>query len=272
MKKNDCNIVRDLIPIVIDRVASDESRQIVEEHIANCKECQQQYDEMKAELPAVTRVEYEEEQKKFMETVRAVRKTRLKRRIKAIALALILCAAAAFGGTLAYFYLYTDYSVVVDNKLYSLNLSQLNDGRIVVTIDPFGINFGFGAAHDTYVEAGKEVHHLYAEAARIRLKTDNIVRSKWDMYSFKPEELSKLHEIRQGKPNNYITIWSQGDPIPPASKEMEAYFVLEDQMDAYWQSLPSNNDAGEIAVIDNWNYFDLQTKLEKARDAVPEWK
>ena len=34
MKKNECAIVRDLIPPVIDRVASEESREFVENHIA----------------------------------------------------------------------------------------------------------------------------------------------------------------------------------------------------------------------------------------------
>ena len=39
MNKNDCNVVRDLMPLVLDRVASDESREIVEEHITACGEC-----------------------------------------------------------------------------------------------------------------------------------------------------------------------------------------------------------------------------------------
>ena len=34
MKNNDCNIVRDLMPLVLDRVASDESREVVEDHIS----------------------------------------------------------------------------------------------------------------------------------------------------------------------------------------------------------------------------------------------
>ena len=41
MKKNDCNVVRDLMPLVIDRAASDESREFVEAHIAGCAECRE---------------------------------------------------------------------------------------------------------------------------------------------------------------------------------------------------------------------------------------
>ena len=63
MKRNDCNIVRDLMPLVLDRVASDESREAVETHIISCEECRRQYDAMKSNLPEGTRAEYEEEQK-----------------------------------------------------------------------------------------------------------------------------------------------------------------------------------------------------------------
>ena len=42
MKKNDCNVIRDLMPLVLDRVASDESRALVEEHMNSCEECRKQ--------------------------------------------------------------------------------------------------------------------------------------------------------------------------------------------------------------------------------------
>ena len=51
MKKNECNVVRDLMPLVLDRAASDESRELVEDHISSCGECRKQYDAMKTDLP-----------------------------------------------------------------------------------------------------------------------------------------------------------------------------------------------------------------------------
>ena len=71
MKKNDCNVVRDLMPLVLDRVASDESRALVEEHMNSCEECRKQYEEMKADMPEETRAEYEAEQRNIMEIGRA---------------------------------------------------------------------------------------------------------------------------------------------------------------------------------------------------------
>ena len=102
MKKNECNVVRDLMPLVLDRVASDESRELIEEHIASCEECRKQYDEMRSALPEETRVEYEEDRKQFTDALKSVRKQRLKRRIRMIALAAIVCLAVMLAGLFAY--------------------------------------------------------------------------------------------------------------------------------------------------------------------------
>ena len=52
--KNECNVARDLMPLVIDGVASEESQKYVDEHIAECHECKLMCGEMHAALPQVT--------------------------------------------------------------------------------------------------------------------------------------------------------------------------------------------------------------------------
>ena len=37
--KTDCNVIRDLLPLYADEVCSDESRVLVDEHLAECAEC-----------------------------------------------------------------------------------------------------------------------------------------------------------------------------------------------------------------------------------------
>ena len=70
MKKNDCNVIRDLMPLVLDRVASDESRGLVEEHMETCEECRKEYEKMKADMPQETLAEYEEEQRAIVEELK----------------------------------------------------------------------------------------------------------------------------------------------------------------------------------------------------------
>lgn len=49
----DCNVVKDLIPLYIDDCCSQESVQIVEEHISHCQECKQLIEVMKTSTVAV---------------------------------------------------------------------------------------------------------------------------------------------------------------------------------------------------------------------------
>ena len=45
-----CEVVRDLIPLVIDDVASEESRNLVGEHLETCEACRAYRDGMAAQL------------------------------------------------------------------------------------------------------------------------------------------------------------------------------------------------------------------------------
>lgn len=49
--KTDCDIIRDLLPLYSDKVCSESSRRLVEEHCAECEECSEQLLAMSAELP-----------------------------------------------------------------------------------------------------------------------------------------------------------------------------------------------------------------------------
>ena len=46
MEKITCNVVRDLLPLYVDDVLSDDSRKLVEEHMRTCNKCRSYYDEM----------------------------------------------------------------------------------------------------------------------------------------------------------------------------------------------------------------------------------
>lgn len=49
--RTDCDIIRDLLPLYSDKVCSESSRRLVEEHCAECEECSEQLLAMSAELP-----------------------------------------------------------------------------------------------------------------------------------------------------------------------------------------------------------------------------
>lgn len=50
MAKVNCNVIQDILPLYIDDVVSDDTRELVEEHLQNCEICQKVYDETKMDL------------------------------------------------------------------------------------------------------------------------------------------------------------------------------------------------------------------------------
>ena len=266
MKKNECAIVRDLIPPVLDRVASEESREFVENHIAACEECRKQYEEMKADLPEEVRAEYEEDQQRYREVLRSVRKTRIRRRITALVLAVVICFAAVLGGLFAYDKLFNDLSVIVSPNDYPVTLSRMKDGSIVVTADIRKLHFNRLSTTETVEEDGNRVLYLYYMAAPIHSSDPD---AGWKQQKEAMNRLSgdtRYTEIRTGIPGHSILAWKEGDPIPAASEEMETFFALEEQWSRRYQSLAESEDWDTVFMSD---WYD---SLENARLAVPEWQ
>ena len=268
MKKNDCNLIRDLMPLVIDRVASDESREAVEDHILTCEECKKQYDQMKADLPEDTRAEYEAEQQKFKEAMKSVRRTRLRRRIRIIALAAVVCLVAVFAGAFAYDRLFNHYTVPVELDRYTVSLAQLKDGSIMATADIHDMHFSRLSTSDFFPTEDDSgiILYLYYMAAPIHISDPNSEwkeQKEWMNYVRFDEDPKPVVEIRQGRPDHYITLWKTEDgPLPAASEQMETYFALERE---------SWSEERKVVVFDE-SYFALQDRIEEARKLVPEWQ
>lgn len=50
MTKINCSIIQDILPLYVDEVVSDETREMVDEHLRHCEACQQEMKMMKQEL------------------------------------------------------------------------------------------------------------------------------------------------------------------------------------------------------------------------------
>lgn len=52
MNKINCNIIKDLLPLYVDKLTSSESNEVIEEHLNNCDECKRNYEQMNAPIEA----------------------------------------------------------------------------------------------------------------------------------------------------------------------------------------------------------------------------
>src|SRR5699024_4395510 len=46
--KISCNVIKDMLPLYVENLGSNETRKIVDEHINNCDDCKKELEEMKA--------------------------------------------------------------------------------------------------------------------------------------------------------------------------------------------------------------------------------
>ena len=129
---NNCNVARDLMPLVIDGVASEESQQYVDEHIAECTECALTYGAMKVELP---RANQEKERAEMEKAAKEMRKKRRKRIAKSVVLGVVLCFVLVVGGLRLWeeLTLYSRYPMAKSEV--AVQLYKMSDGTGLIVYD-----------------------------------------------------------------------------------------------------------------------------------------
>ncbi len=93
--KNECSIVRDILPLYIENIVSNETANFVKEHLENCSECTKEYEDLKTgtkieKISNETQSHLEEEALKSMNTIRK----KMRRKIYCVAsvIAIIIIA------------------------------------------------------------------------------------------------------------------------------------------------------------------------------------
>ena len=100
MEKIKCNVIQDILPLYIDDVVSDDTKELVEEHLQNCEICQRVYHETKTDLENDMKVSVQtKESSNEANDLKNFRKFLKKRKIKTILLSIaatIVCFVAVF--------------------------------------------------------------------------------------------------------------------------------------------------------------------------------
>lgn len=256
-----CDIVRDLIPLVIDEAASAASAAAVHDHIAGCRECQKTYALMRSDLPQTTARGGAE----FIRIAKRMRRRRLQKRILVLILCLAIGAAVALGGMWGWTLLRYRDTQTVDIQAYRVFLSELQDGSAVASVDFCG--------HDerTLVEVTEAGSILYITAKRAiwpeRLDEPQAA-AHWIIEA---DEWNGYCEIRMGTEADYKAVWKTGESVPRASEEMETWAALERRVRAMVEAAPDADGKLIFSRQEEW-INDLWKQWEETRDRVPEWK
>lgn len=264
-----CNIIRDLIPLVIDNAASEDSAQCVKAHIKTCEDCRSCYENMQAVL-SESKVR-EEEQKEFSRAAEKLRKKRRVRILRNVVLGVLIGCILAFGGLLGWQHLTMDYNQLIYHGFYGVTLSELSDGRVSVNIDFYGSSMLCGVNFDKVQEDGRNILYVYLERPVIKQYAQN-PHDNYSCTRLSKERMEELYEIRQGKGDEYVVLWQKGMDIPAASEEMEKYFALQEEYFALWNAQKQTPD-GKFIARSQEEYAQINVLREQLRQiTVPEWQ
>lgn len=138
--KTSCNVIQDLLPLYHDGVCSEESKELVQEHIAACAQCKDFLHNLKEEA-APDKVDAAGALSAIGSAWRKSTKTAL---VKGLLIAFLICGII-FGALVAA--MEVDFIEISTHAMKVSEIYQLQDGRILFKLDvPNGVhcrNFRF---------------------------------------------------------------------------------------------------------------------------------
>ena len=274
----ECGIVRDLMPLVIDDAAGSESREYVENHLAGCEECRKICQKMNAEIPGKTEREKGDEQKAFSAAAGKLKKKRRFRTLKHVLLG-ILIASILFGAGLFGYGKLAQLREPVYYGFYKVYLSELDNSKVVFTIDYRGsyddLCTMVEEVSETDPQTGEKklIMYVYLEKYRIPRKMEDPEQNQY-FQVLTAENMAEYSEIRLGVPEEYQTIWVQGQQIAKASEQMNEYFFWSDIDEKMWEFTRESTDGK--AVYTDFRISSIEWIVHNQMDAaactVPEWQ
>ena len=141
MNKISCNVCKDLLPVYIDKLCSEESEQLVENHLTGCEDCRNTYEAMTDKI-SVPKIEKEEKDKTDEFKLKLNKKWHRFLTTRAIAISSISIVGLA-AIILGIYFLFFHYYYVSGDKIVFTEPCELSDGRVAIKISNAETKKGF---------------------------------------------------------------------------------------------------------------------------------
>lgn len=275
--KNNCNVARDLMPLVIDDVASEESKQYVNEHVAECTECAIAYGEMRVELP---RANQEKERAELEKAAKTMKKKRRKRVFWSAVIGAVLSITLFIGGEWLYHRLTLSMQYTMDKGEFAVQIYKQSNGTGLIVFDIVqddaicGVSMGYGngivnlSMSEPAIQRGDEQYEKMYGGYRTKElgfldERGWMNLNEWQWFgggvdgreTYIERNQEPIREIWIRYSDGQELIYTHGDAVPTCSPEMEAYLHY----------LANPPGVGKPVEYD----YD---KLAELRNAVPEWQ
>lgn len=247
MSQLPCDVIRDLMPLAAENVASAQSQSMVEEHVAACPDCQALFEEIRRSppvRPAPTQADLTFS-RAFGQMVKTIR-----RKYVMWALAGMLAAVLLIGaGSYAYDFLLVYADTPVPLSWTDVELSQMSQGYVLTTVrardghrwhamstsweDEGGIvYFQFlKPVIDILPDSGAPATNMIT--TDLRMKDGVLYQGGW--MPIEGEEDTEawqscawpVQEVRLGSPQEYTVLYAAGGELPLCDKDTERRYLRQ---------------------------------------------
>ena len=239
--KNECSIVRDILPLYLENMVSDETGAFVKEHIKDCPECTAELEALKAG-PKVEKIGSEMRDSLEVEVMKSMKATRKKFRKKAYRVAAIIAGIFIIVCVLLHFfpvYRIVDIGSMTTGNYYSSDqiakafyIGSASDRREAQAVLRLA-DQAFNDVQHTSVENEEK----YGLLARYATDTDSYGDTAFNEHSL------ELWSAHLGKDEGYIWVYYSSETfnhdgsIAHGSRNIPSLWKVE------------RNDSGEWVVV-----------------------
>ena len=273
--KKDCEVVRDLMPLVLDDVASDESKRMVSAHLKTCAECTAYMNQLKADLPAGKKSELDS-RAAFAAAAQTLRKQKRRRTLRNVLLGALIVCILGLANLFCFTWLMNETRPIPTSE-YGIQLSQLADGRLVASFDYRESTTPLYVQRQQVTETlsdGSSAEILYLRVEKHIVPQESSLPMQNAGITLDSGCLAANAEIRQGTPEDYQVLWRSSDgAVQAASPEMEAYYEWDAIVAQFWAQSEEDDDGKAIFPGVNGKRLSLAMQQADTLAArVPEWQ
>lgn len=281
----DCAIARDLMPQVIDHIASEESQAFVEGHMADCEPCTQVYADMENDIQGAESLAETGEAVSFKAAMSQLRKSIGWKHIRTTILAVLVAFIVFIAGGFGYQYLIAwPYYRAMPLDAYEINLYQGSSGAVYGETF-FLKNFDGSGPIVTFEDGGNTVY-VHWTSAIIPIEKSHIHQGN-PSYGMRRmtlapdgtllfDENTPVREIRQGTKDDYVVVYHAGDIIPLLDPAVDEYLTQQelffDQMDETYEKMneaQQMNFEAQMAFQDYIDQWESEQRTEPTETPAP---
>lgn len=297
--KNDCEIIRDLMPLCLDGEASEQSKALVAAHQEECAECAQAWKAMQdAMQPIYEPAPVSPPKAGFDQEMRQLKKARRKRRRKALLLGVLLGILIFLLGSWLISCMRTEWTVSVPTSDYDLLLSRRANGDVILTRKVYtDAEIHFGANYRWTLDDGGTITYRmsrYILPDQLDESQRNVSEREDNLIWRENEGLFMAYSVHESFSDDNIQvrmkysridkiidageiIYRHGDSLPLASDELEKYMQVYDEYkgtrEALWEQEMAHLLQDEQQRTQRLTEAEIyQEKREAIEDTIPEWQ